>query len=79
MPVPLIACRNKNTGAVGELPETALPHMTDWVPIEAEPTEKAWSAPADPKALDEKPAEVKPATASTTKSKAATTAADEKE
>lgn len=30
MPVPLIPCRNTVTGAVAEIPETALDHMTDW-------------------------------------------------
>lgn len=33
MPVPLIPCRNTVTGATAEVPETALQHMTDWVPL----------------------------------------------
>lgn len=34
MPVPFIYCRNEVTGATAEIPETALPAMSDWVPAE---------------------------------------------
>jgi hypothetical protein len=56
MPVPFVTCKNKVTGAVTEIPETALPHMTDWVPVDQGPGEdepkadqadEAWSKPAD--------------------------------
>lgn len=33
MPVPLITCRNSETGATAQIPETALPHMSNWKPI----------------------------------------------
>jgi len=35
MAVKLIPCRNRETGATAEIPETALPHMTSWEPIES--------------------------------------------
>lgn len=34
MPIPFISCRNTVTGALAEVPETALPHMTNWVPVD---------------------------------------------
>lgn len=37
MPVPLIKCRNRQTGATAEIPETALGHMTDWVRLDRDP------------------------------------------
>lgn len=36
MPVPLIPCRNQATGAVAEIPETALRHLANWVPLSDE-------------------------------------------
>lgn len=83
MPVPFVACRNKVTGALADVPETALIHMTDWVPIEDEPTEKPWSAPAEPKpdtsTVQNTAGDPAEPAARTAKSKAAPSAITEKE
>lgn len=34
MPVPFVLCRNRVTGAEQMVPETALHHVTDWVPVD---------------------------------------------
>lgn len=46
MPVQLIPCRNSETGATAEIPETALPHMSSWQPIDQDPADGE-QAPAD--------------------------------
>lgn len=54
MPVPFIACRNTVTGGQAELPETALPHMTHWVPV-AQLDAEAGGGVADPAGTSDGP------------------------
>lgn len=73
MPIPFIPCRNKVTGATAEVPQTALPHMTDWVPLDQDDPDAPASAP--PAAEPER----QPAPRTTKPRKAADTATTETE
>lgn len=89
MPVPFILCRNKTTDAVAEIPETALRHLANWVPLSDE--ERAAAAAQDatadtPRTADDSAGsgadaapETRPAPAVAGKSKAAKAITSSKE
>lgn len=90
MPVPFIYCRNEVTGGTAEIPETALSHMSDWVPTErpAPPPEDTAATRAARAAAEtppagsgepDPPAFTEPPTTRTAKSKAADTAKNTEE
>jgi hypothetical protein len=78
MPVPFVACKNEELGAFADLPETAIPHMRGWVPVDQdEPAqdepEASTSTPGSEVDTTPEPA------ARTPKSKAAPSATTDKE
>lgn len=75
MPILIVPCRNTETGAEGEVPESALPHLTNWVPLDQADTDP----PAD--ATPDEPPDGQQATPAprTARSKAAESAKTPKE
>jgi hypothetical protein len=77
--VPFVFCRNQVTGAEAEVPETALPHFSDWIPTDRpEPDPVGDTSLADDNATATEP---EPATGTrrTPRSKPADPATDKKE
>jgi hypothetical protein len=47
-----VPCRNRVTGATAELPETALRHLPNWLPIAENPADEQADDAADTAASD---------------------------
>lgn len=58
MTVPFVTCRNVRTGAIADIPETALQHLTDYQPLDLEAEDQAEAIPpaAEPPLTAARPA-----------------------